>query len=72
MAKPTPARQEESFTPAKDLHVVAATLAAALVKPGSKDPTQDIIQAVQKYRKFVHVLSRGGQGKSSAGSGNEQ
>lgn len=64
MAKSPPARQEKSFTPEKDIHIVAATLAAAFVRPDSKDPAQEIMQAVQKYRQFVRVLSRGGQAKS--------
>ena len=72
MAKPTPAPQEESFTPAKDLHVVAATLAAAFVKPGSKDSAQDIIQAVHKYRQFVRVLTQGKNTRPGAGGGKDE
>ena len=61
MAKPTPATQ--SFTPEKDLHLVAATMAAAFVRPDAKDQAKEIMHLVQKYRQFVRVLSRAKAGK---------
>jgi hypothetical protein len=69
MAKPPPARPDKPFTPENDLHVVAATMAAAFVRPDAKDPAKEVIQVVQKYRQFVRVLSRAKGGKGGDDEG---